>query len=182
MSESAVSAGKQASLFSFVLTIGLVVAGSMYLLKTAYSRDPLWFWPTFESMPSQVMIHCHGNKILLEGSSIEAINIASMVNQQLSGKKQFDPLSLSTATHDYYKTEADVVSLELIYSEPVRVHLPTMYFTNITSLLIPLQGRYADTNIVFGLIDGHPAGGSIHINSNQAMINYLDESELCISQ
>lgn len=179
MTESPVSSGKQASLVGFLITIVLVVAGFIYLLKTMYSRDPLWFWPTFDSMPYQVEIQCHGHRILLDGTSDQAINIAILVNQQLSGRKPFDPLTLSDATYVYYQTEPEVVTLELIYDRPVRVHMPTMHFTNITSLFIPLQGRYADSSIIFGMIEGHPAGGSIHIKTFQAVVDYLSESELC---
>jgi hypothetical protein len=179
MNDSPVSAGKRASVLGFLLTIVLVVAGFVYLLKTAYSSDPLWFWPRFEEMPVQVVIQCHGRTNMLEGTSPDAKNIAALVNQQISGKKRFDPLSLTEATYTHYQTDPGVVTLELLYAEPVRIHMATMHFTNITSLLIPLEGRYANTAIVFGLIDRRPAGGSIHMETNQPIIDYLSGSGLC---
>ena len=179
MNDSPVSSGKHASLLSFLLTIVLVMAGSVYLLKTAYSSDPLWFWPNFEEMPVQVVIQCHGRTNILEGTAPEAKNISALVNQQISGKKRFDPLSLTDATYTYYQTDPGVVTLELFYAGPVRIHMASMHFTNITSLLIPLEGRYADTATVFGLIDRRPSGGSIHMDSNQPIIEYLSGLGLC---
>ena len=59
MYDSSVSAGKKASLLNFLLTIALVVAGFLYLLVTAYSRDPLWFWSKFDE-PQQVWFALNG--------------------------------------------------------------------------------------------------------------------------
>jgi hypothetical protein len=182
MKYSEVSAGKHVSLWGFLLTIVLVVAGAVYTLKAAYSRDPLWFWSGFEAMPSQVVIRCHDRTVILGSASPDTGGIAALVNQQLSGRKRFDPMSLSDATFAYYQTDPGVVTLELIYAEPVRVHLPNMYFTNITSFLIPLEGRYADTAILFGLIDGRPAGGALHVETNQPIVDYLAGATLCIIQ
>jgi hypothetical protein len=178
--DSSMSAGKKASLLNFLLTIALVLALFVYLMVTAYSRDPLWFWPKFEFEPALVVIRCYGSERTLSGVSAEAEAIALLVNQQLSGSKRFDPLSLSAPTLEYYRADPGVVTLELFYAGPVRVHLPNMYFTDLTSLLVPLDGRYADSAIVFGLIDGVPAGGSLHVATNQKIINYLADSALCV--
>jgi hypothetical protein len=174
-----VSAGKKASLLDFLLTIILAIAGFLYLIMAAYSHDPLWFWPKFSDMPAQIIIRCHGSERTLERNSKEAGEIAALTNDQISGDKRFDILNLTDPTYHYYETDPGVVTLELVYSDPVRIHFPNMFFTNITSLLIPLEGRYASSSIVFGLINGVPAGGSFHMKSNQAIIDYLDRSALC---
>lgn len=179
MADLSVSAGKKASILDFLLTIALVIVGSLYLVVAAYSGDLKWFWPKFNSMPSQVVVLCHGNVTRLEGTSHEAQALALLVNGQISGDKRFDPLNLTPATYAYYRGDPAVVTLELVYASPVRIHLPNRYFTNITSLLIPLQGRYADSSILFGLIDGVPAGGSLHLNSNQPVIDHLAGLGLC---
>jgi len=179
MADLSVSAGKKASILDFLLTIALVIIGSLYLVVAAYSGDLKWFWPKFNSMPSQVVVLCHGHETRLEGSSVEAQALALLVNGQISGDKRFDSLNLTPPTYDYYRTDPAVVTLELVYAQPVRIHLPNMFFTNITSLLIPLEGRYADSAIIFGLIDGVPAGGSLHVQSNQPVMDHLASSGLC---
>jgi hypothetical protein len=179
MVDTSVSAGKTVSLLDFLLTIGLVIIVFIYLMLAAYSRDLVWFWPKFDELPVQVLVRCHGQERRLEGTSAEAQEIAWMLNEQISGDKRFDNLNLTTPTYEYYLTDPGVVTLELFYSEPVRIHLPNMYFSNITSLLLPLEGRYANTRIVFGLINGVPAGGSFHVNSTQKIVDYLAESGLC---
>jgi hypothetical protein len=115
----------------------------------------------------------------MDGTSFEAEKIVPLVNEQLSGDKRFDPLNLTPQTYEYYQNDPKAVSLYLVYAEPVRIHLPNMYFTNITALLIPLDGRYASTSIVFGLMKDVPAGGSIHVTTNQPIIDYLASSGLC---
>ena len=179
MDESAVSVGKKASFLDFLLTISLIITVSLYLMLTAFSHDPLWFWPKFDILPKEIIIQCYGSELKLEESSSEAGEIAALVNKQISGDIRFDSLSLTTPTYEYYQNDPNVVTLELVYAEPVRIHIPNMYFTNITSLVIPLIGRYADSSIVFGLINGVPAGGSIHVASNQAIIDYLTSMRLC---
>jgi hypothetical protein len=179
MSVLSVSAGKKASLLDFFLTIALAIGGFLYLILSAYSHDPLWFWPKFNAFPAQIIVRCYGNERTLDGSSYEVQRISALVNDQISGSKRFDPLSLSDQTYAYYQTDPDVVTLELVYAEPIRIHFPNMFFSNITSLLIPLDGRYASSSIVFGLIYGIPSGGSFHMTSNQAIIDYLDRSILC---
>jgi hypothetical protein len=180
VSDLSVSAGKKASLLDFLLTILLTMAGFLYLVLAGYSRDPLWFWPKFNALPAQIIVQCYGNERTLEGNSKEGQEITVLVNEQVSGDKRFDPLSLSDQTFDYYQNDPGVVTLELVYVEPVRIHFPNMFFRNVTSLLIPLDGRYASSSTVFGLIDGVPAGGSFHTTSNQAIIDYLNRSALCI--
>jgi hypothetical protein len=176
---SSVSAGKKVSILDFLLTIGLVIIVFIYLMLAAYSRDLLWFWPKFDEMPIQVLVRCQGQEHKLEGTSAEAQVIAWMLNEQISGDKRFDTLNLTTPTYEYYLTDPGVVTLELLYSEPVRIHLPNIYFSNISSLLVPLEGRYANTKIVFGLINGVPAGGSFHVNSTQKIVDYIAKSGLC---
>jgi hypothetical protein len=179
MVDSSVSAGKKVSILDFLLTIGLAIVVFIYLMLAAYSRDLLWFWPKFDEMPVLVLVRCQGQEHRLEGTSAEAQVIAWMLNEQLSGNKRFDNLNLSAPTYEYYQTDQGVITLELLYSEPVRIHLPNMYFSNITSLLVPVEGRYANNKIVFGLINGVPAGGSIHVNSTQKIVDYFAKSGLC---
>jgi hypothetical protein len=176
---SQVSAGRQVSVIGFLMTIGLVVFAFIYLFKAAYARDLLWFWPVFDARPVQVEISCRGERILLMGDSALASELTLLVNEQLSARKRFDPLSLSTASMDYFRADPGVVTLEFIYGDPVRVHLPTMYFTGITSLLIPLQGRYASTDVVFGLINDRVSGGSIHVGTIQPLRQAVNASGLC---
>jgi hypothetical protein len=180
LSNLSVSAGKKASLLDFFFTITLSIAGFLYLILAAYSHDPLWFWPKFSSLPAQIIIRCYGSERALDGNSKEGQEISALVNDQISGDKRFDPLSLSDQTYTYYQVDPGVVTLELVYAEPIRIHFPNMFFTNITSLLIPLDGRYANSSTVFGLIDGVPAGGSFHTKSNQAIVDYLDRAALCM--
>jgi hypothetical protein len=180
MADLSISAGKKASILDFLLTIALVIVGSVYLVVAAFSGDLKWFWPKFNSMPSQVVVLCHGHETRLEGTSLEAEALALLMNGQLSGDKRFDPLNLTPSTYAYYRSDPAVVTLELVYAAPVRIHLPNKYFTNITSLLIPLQGRYANSSILFGLIDGVPAGGSLHLTSIQPVIDRLASTGLCI--
>jgi len=180
MSDLSVSAGKKASLLDFLLTITLAIAGFLYLILAGYSHDPLWFWPKFNHFPAQIIIRCYGYEQTLDGNSLAAQGITTLVNDQISGDKRFDPLSLTDQTYDYYQNDPGIVVLELVYAEPVRIHFPNMFFTNITSLIIPLDGRYASSSTIFGLINGIPAGGSFHIASNQPIIEYLHNSALCI--
>jgi hypothetical protein len=179
VADLSISAGKKASLLDFLLTIILTTAGGLYLIMAAYSHDPLWFWPKFSDVPAQIIVRCYGSERTLEGNSKDGEEITRLVNDQISGDKRFDPLSLTDPTYDYYQSDPDVMTLELVYSYPVRVHFPNMFFTNITSFLIPLDGRYASSSIVFGLINGVPAGGSFHVKSNQSIIDYLDRTALC---
>jgi len=180
MYDPSISPGKTASLLNFLLMVALVIMGFLYLVVAGYSHDIAWFWPRFDHMPNQVIIRCYGRELQLEGTSAEAEAIALLVNAQISGDKRFDPMNLTAPTYDYYRSDPGVVTLILAYAEPIRIHLPSMYFTNITSLLIPLDGRHASSSIIFGLINGIPAGGSIHVKTNQPLIDYLAASALCI--
>jgi hypothetical protein len=179
MVDLSMSAGKKVSILEFLLTIGFAILALIYLMLTATSHDLLWFWPKFNNVPVQMTIRCYGQERKLEGTSEEAQAITMLVNEQLSGNKRFDTLNLSTPTYDYYQNDPGVMTLKLDYSSPVRIHLPNVYFTNITSLLIPLEGRYANTSIIFGMIYGVPTGGSLHVNSTQPIIDYLTITGLC---
>ena len=173
------SPGKKVSILNFLITIVLVALLFYYVSMAAMTGDALWFWPLFEEMPSQVVIHCYGQEKSLEGTSEDATAIASLLNEQISGDKRWDELNLTDPTHEYYMTDAEIMVLELFYAEPIRIHLPNRFFSGIDSLLVPLDGRYADTSIIFGLIDGRPAGSSFHVGTNQPLIDYLAQEGLC---
>jgi hypothetical protein len=179
MSRRVHGSGTGASILDFFFTLVLVLSGTTYLVISASARDLMWFLPKFEARPSRIEIHCYGSLIVLDGYSSLAQEIAVRLNEQVSGDRRFDSMNLSPATHAYYRNDPTVLVLELFYSGKVRIHLPNMFFNGVTSLLVPLDGRYASSAIIFGLKDQVPVGGSFHVSSNQAIKDLLAERNLC---
>jgi len=69
--------------------------------------------------------------------------------------------------------------LELFYPEPIRIHSNYKFFSNVDQLLIPLDGRHAQTNAIFGLNQGVPTAGSMHIESIASISSYLQNQGIC---
>ncbi|MEW6084946.1 MAG: hypothetical protein AB1607_10155 [Chloroflexota bacterium] len=173
------STGRTASILNFLVTITLAVLFLIYFSIMAYTKDALWFYPVFDAMPAQIMIRCYGKQIALESDSEHLTNIAGMVNGQISGDKRWDELNLTDPTYQDYQTTTSMMILELSYSEPQRIHSQSPFFSGFTTLLIPLDGRYSNTNIMFALRNGKPAGGSFHVQSFGAVRAYIEDNDLC---
>lgn len=179
-SQSNISDGRRASLLDFLLSIAFTVALFAYLSIAIYTKDFLWVWPVFDSQPAYGLVRCYGEEVLLERSSTDLTAIAGMVNEQLTGKKRWDELNLTDQTHEDYRSSPNMMTLELFFDTPQRLHSISPFFSGFNSLLIPLDGRYSDTAIIFALIDGRPGGGSFHVQDFQPVVDYLVQQEICI--
>lgn len=168
------------SLLSIAL-IGIVsVVVIAYGVISLNTGDWLWFWPKFDSRPDQITLHCYGNDVVVDPYSKGFSDITRLVNASLSGEKRWDPLSLSEATYADYQTHPKMMTLELHYAEDVRVHTGTIYFSNVNTLIIPLDGRHAQVGAVFGRTDaGDPAAGSLIVDNTSVIAKQLSAAGLC---
>lgn len=180
MNGSERSRGTTASVVEFLLTVIAAIAALVYLSMTAYTKDGLWFWPVFNAQPSSLVIYCYGNQVSLDGTSADAQELARLLNDQLSGDKRWDELTLTNDTYNDYVSDPAFLVLEYIYPEGQRVHSPSPFFTGFTSLILPVDARHADSNTVFSLINGKPAGGSYHVESILPIKNYIYQSNVCV--
>lgn len=174
------STGRNASLLNFLVTIVLAILSFIYISLTAYTKDALWFYPLFDAQPSAAVIRCYGEQIVLAENSDHLAAIADLVNKQISGDKRWDELNLTDATYLDYQTSRNVMILELYYDEPQRIHSTSPFFSGFDSLLIPLDGRFASTNIMFSLIRGKPAGGSFHVETFAPLREYITNNAICL--
>ena len=134
----------------------------------------------FNARPSSLVIYCYGNQVSLDGTSADAQELARLLNDQLSGDKRWDELTLTNDTYNDYVSDPAFLVLEYIYPEGQRVHSPSPFFTGFTSLILPVDARHADSNTVFSLINGKPAGGSYHVELILPIKNYIDQSNVCV--
>jgi len=173
------NANKQGSVLSFLITVVLTIFSLVYFSLTAYTKDALWFYPRFDAQPVRGLIRCYGEEIVLQRDSEHLYNIARLVNEQISGDKRWDELNLSDQVYMDYKTSDRVMVLELSYEEPQRIHSPSLFFSGFDVLIVPLDGSFANTNILFNLVRGNPAGGSFHVTTFASVLNYLEDNDLC---
>ncbi len=174
------SRGKNASLWDFFITIGIAAVFFIYFTLAIYTKDALWFWPIYSAEPSFITLRCYGKEVILEGDWPETKALTTMVNEQLTGDKRWDELNLTDQTYEYYLSDPSMMLLEFHYSEPQRIHSSSMFFAGFDTLIIPLDGRYANMEIVFSLINNKPAGSSFHINSFDGVREFLKSEDLCI--
>lgn len=174
------STGRTASVLNFLLTTTLAILFLIYFSIMAYTKDALWFYPVFDVEPAQIAIRCYGEQVILEQDSEHLSVIAGMVNEQISGDKRWDELNLTDPTYQDYQTTTSMMILELNYSEPQRIHSRSPFFSGFTTLLIPLDGRYSDTNIMFAVRNGKPGGGSFHVQSFVPVKSYIEDHSLCV--
>ena len=157
----------------------VMIVPLVYLIIALNTGDLLWASPVFDARPESITIHCFGRDIILEPGSEHFTALTEMVNESLSGRKRWDSLSLSEETYQDYQGHPDMMVLEFTYPEELRVHSPYRFFSKIDQILIPLVGRHAQTNAVFGRVRENPAAGSFHIQSTAHLVEYLAAQELC---
>lgn len=176
---SQTSSGRTASVLNFLLTIIAAILFLVYFSLTAYTKDALWFYPVFNAQPALATLRCYGTEVMLTQNSGHLQPIADLVNKQISGDKRWDELNLTNETYVDYQTNAGMMVLELYYDEPQRIHSQSLFFSGFDTLIIPLDGRHADTNILFNLVRGKPAGGSFHVESFAPVLEYIENNDLC---
>jgi len=169
----------QPSLLGLLGTVVIFVIAAGYGIVALSTEDPLWFVPTFSEDAAEVTVYCRGEQETVPSGSPHLTSINLFINEVLSGRKNWDSLTMSEATYQYYQESDAVVALEIRYDHPVRVHSIYKYFSGVDTIVIPLVGRHSNVNAVFGMIDGVPTAGALHVNSPEMMLDYLVTNGLC---
>ena len=173
------SAGRNASVLNFLLTVFIGIVAFIWISITVYTKDALWFYPVYNAQPAFGIVQCYGEEVLLREGSDDLTAITQLVNEQISGDKRWDELNLSDDTFQYFQSSDLMMVLELHYDEPQRIHSFSPFFSNFDTLLIPLDGRHSEKNIMFSLVNGKPSGGSFHLTSFASVLSYIESKEIC---
>ena len=169
----------QPSLLNLFGTVIVFVIAAGYGIISLSTEDPMWFLPTFEEQADEVIVYCRGQQEALSSSSEHTAELNALFNEALSGSKNWDSLTMSSDTYSYYQSSDAVIVLEFRYSPPVRVHSIYKYFSGLDAMVVPLDGRHARLNVVFGRIGEENTSGALHIGSNAPLLAYLESSGLC---
>jgi hypothetical protein len=170
---------KQPSVIGLIATTVGIILIAFFGMLTLSTGDALWFWPVFTETPDEITVQCYGKTVNLTSSDTHFAEITTLFNQNLSGYKNWDSLSISDETYAAYQGDANMMVLFITYPQAVRVHSLYKYFSNVDTLVVPLDGRHAHTNAVFGLNSGLATAGSLHIATTAPLSHYLNTSGLC---
>lgn len=158
------------------LVVLLVVT---YLVISLNTNDLLWFDQRFDETAFQIAVHCYGTDVMIEPGSPNFEPLNRLFNQTMSGPKRWDPLSMSEITYQDYQTHPKMMSIQAFYAPPVRVHSNVKFFSNVTTLIIPLDARHSASNAVFGRNQSYPVAGSLHVENTNLLTEYLVAEGLC---
>jgi hypothetical protein len=167
------------SIKRLVLTVVTFLSIAVYSIISIATGDWFWFKQDFSETPNSIVVYCFGETIEFEPGSYHFTALTDIANEQMSGRKRWDSLSLSEATYQEYQSSPDSKVIEFYYPEPVRVHNTSRFFSSVDTLIIPLEGRHALSNAVFGQNDGVSSAGSLHIESTERFKQYLQNQKLC---
>lgn len=160
-----------------VVTLLLIAAFAFFAIALN-TGDVLWFWPTFNELPRQMIVHCYGDDTEVKPSNeFEVVNAA--VNQALSGSKRWDQLTMSEETYQEYQDTSTMMILELVYDPTVRIHSFYSFYKNVNQLIIPLDGRHASGNTIFGRRGDFILSGSFHVQSIAPILEAVQETGIC---
>ncbi len=160
---------------SGVVVFGLILFGVVAL----NTGDILWFWPVFNETPVGIVVNCYGKNVHVEPGTTAFLAVNTAVNNSLSGVKRWDETTMSEATYQDYQTDAAVMVLMLHYDPPAIVHSQYAFMKSVNWLVIPLVGRHADTNAVFGIEGAYIDPGSYHVNNTAPIVNALQAQGVC---
>jgi hypothetical protein len=159
---------------------GVVIFGLLLFGVVAMNTgDLLWFWPVFKEVPVGMIVHCYGTDVEVKPGQPAFEVVTNAVNTSLTGSKRWDDTSMSDVTYQEYKTSPTMMVLELHYDPPVSIHSQYAFFKSVNWLVIPLDGRHASTNAVFGLEGSFTDPGSYHVNSTAPIVTALKEQGIC---
>lgn len=158
----------------------VVLAPLIYLIIAINTGDLLWASPVFNYQPQTLTIHCFGEDVYLEHGTSDFEEMVALINARLSGRKRWDSVTISDETYQDYQSHPQMMVVELTYPEPIRVHSRYKFFSNVDHLIIPLVGRHAQTNAIFGRRAEYPAAGSFHVSDMTEIKDFLEMNNLCI--
>jgi hypothetical protein len=162
-----------------VLIVVAVLSITVYSIISIATGDWFWFTQKFSETPNSIVVYCFGETVELEPGSYHFSALSDIANEQMSGRKRWDSLSMSETTYLEYQNSSGTKVIEFYYPKPVRVHNTTKYFSSVDTLIIPLEGRHAQSNAVFGQNDGVSSAGSLHIESTEPFEQYLQNQKIC---
>lgn len=157
-----------------IFLIGLlIIAGLIYLVIWINTGDALWFLPHVADRAIRIVLYDAGRSVVIEPGSpgFEAINAAvnEVLSRRLGYRREF---GLSDATRERYYTRDRVI--EVFYARPIKLHSPYR-IGKPTSLLIPLEGRHADQNVIFTGANGVYWPGALTVASTEPIKRALAE-------
>jgi hypothetical protein len=167
------------SVIGMLFTVIGVVGALLYLLIALNTQDSLWFVSSYDEYPYEMAIYCYGEEIVLVPEHPDFNDLVDLVNTTLSEPKNWDGLTMSVDTYEEYTVSPVMMVLELFYTPPIRVHSVYRYFSDLNSIVIPLDGRHANTNAIFGLIGTNPGAGSLHYAGIPDIRAFIEARELC---
>ena len=159
---------------------GVVIFGLILFAVIAMNTgDLLWFWPIFKEVPVGIIVHCYGTDIEVKPGQPAFEAVTNAVNTSLTGSKRWDDTSMSAVTYQEYKTSPTMMVIELHYDPPATVHSQYAFMKSVNWFVIPLDGRHAATNAVFGIEGGYTDPGSYHVNSTAPIVTALQDQGIC---
>lgn len=170
---------KDPSIRNLVIIVIVVLILIVYAIIAFTTGDLLWFSTTFRETPYAVVLHCRGETLDIDQGSFHFSRLTRIMNDSMSGRKRWDSLTMSTETYQDYQTNPQMVVVEFFYREPVRVHSTYSYYSNVDNFVVPIEGRHAQANVVFGQNNGIPTGGALYIESIDEFKVYLQNMDLC---
>jgi hypothetical protein len=167
------------SIINLILTVLVLLVVLVYAFLTLSTQDPLWMLPTFSETPDEIQLNCYGEMISLIPEDPEFSPLVAVINEKLSESKNYDSLTLSDSSYQEYQETDEMMVMELFYSPPVRIHSIYRFFSNLDSIIIPLDGRHARTNAIFGRANGLSTAGSLHFPNIPDIRAYVESTGIC---
>ena len=161
-----------------VITVPLIAV--MFVLIIAFNTgDMLWFYPVFDEIPVGITLRCNGETTEIRPGDPAFAAVNNAVNEVITSTKRWDDLSLSDVTWEEYQTSDEVVVLILAYDPPVRIHSSYKFMKRIDTIVIPLVGRHAQDNTLFGRMGDYIAAGSFHFKTMAPIEEAVQAQGLC---
>ncbi len=170
---------QQPSLLDLFKTALFIVVVIVFMMISLSTGDLLWFWPVFDETPSNITVHCYGNDITLQPDTAIFSQLTTVFNKNFSSYKNWDSVSMSEISWADYKVNDQFATLVIDYPEKVRVHSIYKYFSNVDTLVVPLDGRHASSFSIFSVYNNAPGMGSFHVETIEPLIEFMNTQGVC---
>lgn len=150
-----------------------------YLSIAVSTGDLLWFWPAFGARPMSIGIYCQGQLRSVRPGTEAFDQLTAQLSDGLWGLKRWTSLSMSESTWNEYVEGNESQVLEFRFNPPAKIHSYYRFFKNFDALIVPLKGRHANANPVFGLKGDRILAGALHLESNAPLMSVVHDQSLC---
>lgn len=167
---------KPISLKQPLIITALILLFLIWGINTLNTGNPLWFFSSAQATytPSRIILRHYGTTITIGPDDEHFAEITAALNESLSNFRNTDLVSLGLSEGTLQRYYEEEFIMEIYYPQPI-VFNTSVRMSNVTQLLIPIDGRHDGQGYVFMGSENRWLAGAMQMRDPEPLLGTLRE-------